>query len=166
LTLAETIRSEILKVDSDQPVSNLRTLEQVVAQTASHRRFMLVVLGLFAGVAVLLAAVGLYGVMAYSVGQRTREIGIRMALGAQRRDVLLQIMGQGAKLAILGVAVGLVGSLVLTRVLTHLLFGVAPRDPLTFEGMAALLASVALIACWFPSQRATKVSPMEALRCE
>ncbi len=166
LALAETIRSEILKVDPDQPVSNVRTLEQLVAQAAGHRRFMLVVVGLFAAVAVLLAAIGLYGVMAYSVSQRTGEIGIRMALGAEQSDVLLQVMKQGLTLGVLGVIVGLVGAFTLTRVLAHLLFGVTPRDPLTFAGVAVLLVVVALIACWLPARRAMRVDPMTALRCE
>jgi putative ABC transport system permease protein len=166
LTLAEICRKEILKLDPDQPISNIRTLEQIVANAASQRRLMFVLLGLFAGVAMLLAAIGLYGVMAYSVSQRTREIGIRMALGAQRGDVLLQVMRQGLNLTILGVAVGLVGAFVLTRVLAHLLFGVTPRDPFTFAGVALLLVAVALIACWLPARRAMRINPMEALRCE
>jgi len=166
LALAETIRGEILKLDPDQPVSNVRTLEQIVDNAAGQRRLMFVLLGLFAGAALLLAAIGLYGVMAYSVSQRTREMGIRMALGAQRGDVVLQVMRQGLKLAILGVTVGLVGAFALTRVLAHLLFGVAPRDPFTFTEVAVLLVAVALIACYIPARRATKVDPMVALRYE
>lgn len=166
LTLAETIRREILKLDPDQPVSNVRTLEQIVANAASHRRLMLVVIGLFAAIAALLAAIGLYGVMAYSVSQRTREIGIRMALGSQRVEVQLHVIRQGMRLTMLGVAIGLLGALALTRVLTHLLFGVTPRDPITFVGVTLLLAAVALLACWLPARRAAKVDPMEALRCE
>ncbi len=127
---------------------------------------MLVLLGLFAGAALLLAALGLYGVMAYSVSQRRREIGIRMALGAQRGAVQLQFLRQGLKLALLGVVLGLAGALALTQVLTHLLFEVTPRDPITFIGVAVLLVAVAVLACWLPARRATEVSPMEALRCD
>jgi predicted permease len=166
LALAESLRNEILKLDPDQPVSNVRTLEQIVSNAAGQRRLMLVLLGLFAAIAVVLAALGLYGIMAFSVSQRTREIGIRMALGAQRRDVLLQVMRQGLKLTILGLTVGLVGAFAFTRVLAHLLFEVTPGDPLTFAGVAVLLLAVALIACWLPARRATKVDAMTALRYE
>jgi predicted permease len=166
LSLAETIRGEVLRLDPDQPVSNVRTLEQIVDSSAGQRRLMSALLGLFAGAALLLAAIGLYGVMAYSVSQRTREMGIRMALGGQRGDVLLQVMKQGLKLAILGVTVGLAGAFALTRVLAHLLFGVTPRDPFTFAMVAVVLVAVALIACYIPARRATKVDPMVALRYE
>ncbi len=166
LTLAESVRNEILALDSDQPVSNVRTLEQVVADSVAQRRMMSMLLGLFAVAALLLAAIGLYGVMAYSVSQRTREIGIRMALGAQRDEVLNLVVRQGMKLAILGVIVGLLGASALTRVLTHLLFGVTPRDPMTFAGVTLLLGTVALFACWLPARRAARVDPMVALRCE
>jgi putative ABC transport system permease protein len=166
LTLAEAVRGEILKLDPDQPVSNVRTLEQIVAKAAGQRRLMLVVLGCFAAAAVLLAAIGLYGVMAYSISRRTREIGIRMALGARRGSVLLQVMRQGVGLAVTGVLVGLVGAAVLTRVLANLLYGVTPRDPATFAGVAALLMAAATLACWLPALRATRIDPVEALRRE
>jgi predicted permease len=166
LALAGTVQKEILLLDPDQPVANVRTLEQIVGDRLGQRRLMFVLLGLFAGVAVLLAAIGLYGVMAYSVSRRTREIGIRMALGAQRGDVLCQVLRQGLKLAILGVALGLAGAFALTRVLAHLLFGVAPRDPITFAGVAVLLVGVTLLACWLPARRAARVNPMEVLKYE
>jgi len=166
LALAETIRGEILKLDPNQPISNVRTLEQVVANSVGPRRLMFVLLALFAGAALLLAAIGLYGVMAYSVSRRTREIGIRMALGAQRVEVLKGVVRQGMKLAILGATIGLLGALALTRVLTHLLFGVTPADPITLAGVALLLLGVALFACWLPARRATKVDPVVTLRSE
>ncbi len=166
LALTEMIRKEILKLDPDQPVSNIRTLEQVVANSTSHRRLMFVLISLFALVALLLAAIGLYGVMTYSVSQRTQEIGIRMALGAQSGNVLIKIMRQGLKLTFLGVAIGLLGAFALTRILSHLLFGITPRDPITFVGVVLLLMLVALLACYIPARRATRINPMEALRYE
>jgi predicted permease len=166
LAMAEVVRRAILALDPDQPVANVRTLEQIVATAVGQRRLMLIALGLFAAVAVMLAAIGLYGVMAYSVQRRTREIGIRMALGAQRRDVLLHSLRQGLGLAALGVVVGLVGAAALTRVLAHLLFGVTSKDPATFACTAVLLLAVALLSCWLPARRAARVDPMVALRCE
>jgi predicted permease len=166
LTLANTIRNEILTLDPNQPVANLRTLEQVVRGSFADRRLMLTLLGLFAGVALLLAAIGLYGMMAFAVLQRTREIGVRMALGARPGDVVIQVIQQGMTLALLGMTLGLAGAFVLTRLMAHLLFGVAPTDPGTFAGAALLLMIVALLACWLPARRATKVDPMIALRAE
>src|SRR5262249_17907090 len=123
-------------------------------------------LGAFAGVALLLTAIGLYGLMAFSVSQRTREIGVRMALGAERFDVLRLVLGQGVKLTLLGVAIGLITSLGLTRLMKSLLFDVSATDPLTFVAIATLLGFVASLACWIPARRATKVDPLVALRCE
>jgi predicted permease len=166
LTLADDIRNEILALDPNQPVANLRTLEQVVQSSFADRHLMLTLLGLFAGAALLLAAIGLYGMMAFWVSQRTREIGIRMALGAQHGDVVIRVIRQGITLALQGVTLGLAGAFVLTRLLTHLLFGVAPADPIAFAGAALLLMIVALLACWLPARRAANVDPMIALRAE
>jgi putative ABC transport system permease protein len=166
LALAETIRKEILSLDPEQPVSNVRTLEQAVARSLSSRRLTVLLLGTFAGAALGLAAIGLYGVLAYTVAQRTQEVGIRMALGAQRRDVLRLIVGQGMRLTLVGLAVGLACAFALTRVMSSLLYEIKPTDPPTFAGVTLLLAFVALLACWLPARRAAKVDPMEALRYE
>ena len=166
LALAAAVREQVWAVDKDQPVSNIETMEQVVAGSVAQPRFIMMLLGTFAAVALLLSAVGIYGVISYSVSQRTHEIGIRMALGAQRRDIFRLVVGQGMKLTLIGVAVGLAGSFALTRFLQSLLFGVSATDPVTFAGVAALLAAVALLACYIPARRATKVDPMVALRHE
>lgn len=166
LALANSIRQAVLAIDPDQPISNLRTLEEVVRGSYSQNRLMLTLLGLFAGAALLLAAIGLYGLVACSVVQRKRELAIRMALGAQRGEVLAQVMRQGFNLTLIGVLIGLCVSFALTRVLTHLLFQVRPRDPITFVGVCLLLTAVALLACWLPARRAGQVDPMEALRHE
>jgi putative ABC transport system permease protein len=165
-SLAPAIRNEVLQIDKDQPISNIRTMEQIVAATVAPQKFATWLLAVFAGSAMLLAAVGIYGVMAYSVTQRTHEIGIRMALGAGRRDVLGMVVSQGMKLAFVGVALGLVGAFALTRLLASLLYGVSATDPLTYGGVSILLASVALLACLIPARKATRVDPMIALRYE
>jgi putative ABC transport system permease protein len=160
------VRNEIWAVDKDQPVYNIRTMEQVLAKSIAGRRFNMLLLGIFASVALLLAAVGIYGVISYSVTQRTHEIGIRMALGAQGRDVLRMVVGQGMILALIGVAIGVIASFALTRVMSSLLFGVSATDPLTFGGIALLLTVVAFLACFIPARKAAKVDPMVALRYE
>ncbi|HKP88254.1 MAG TPA: ABC transporter permease [Blastocatellia bacterium] len=165
-SMIAAVRSEFQAVDKDQPVSNIRTMDEVLAQSVAPRRLNMLLLGIFAVLALVLAAVGLYGVMSYSVTQRTREIGIRMALGAGRGDVMKLVVGQGMILATAGVAIGLVASLVLTRFMASLLYGVGATDPVTFAVISVILIGVALGASYVPARRATKVDPMVALRYE
>lgn len=164
MLLANTIREQVLAVDRDQPVSDVRTMEQVFEATMGQRRLTMVLLGAFAGVALLLSLVGIYGSIAYSVTQRTHEVGIRSALGAQRGDILRLILGQGLRLVLGGVAIGIFGALALTRVMKGFLFHVNPTDPLTFVGIAVLFVIVALGASYIPARRAARVDPMSALR--
>jgi predicted permease len=163
---AAAVTKEVHALDPNVPVYEVKTMEQLLSDSLARRRFAVVALGLFALVAMILAAVGIYGVISYSVTQRTREIGIRMALGAERGDVLRLIVRQGMLLAVVGVGLGLAGALGVTRLMESLLFGVGATDPLTFTGIAVLLGIVALIACYIPARRATKVDPMVALRYE
>jgi putative ABC transport system permease protein len=165
-SLAPAIRNEVLQIDKDQPISNVGTMEEIVAATVAPQKFATWLLAVFAASAMLLAAVGIYGVMAYSVTQRTHEIGIRMALGAGRHDVLRMVVSQGMKLAFIGVAIGLAGAFVLTRLMSSLLYGVSATDPVTYGGVSVLLAAVALLACLIPARKATRVDPMVALRYE
>jgi predicted permease len=162
----ETIRREVQAVDPNIPTFAVRSLDDVLARSMAERRFALNILGFFGVVALLLAAIGIYGVMTYTFSQRTQEIGIRMALGAQRADILRLAIGEGMLLVVLGLGSGILGALVLTRYLRTMLFGVTPADPLTFAAIAAILASVALLACFIPAQRATQVDPLVALRNE
>jgi putative ABC transport system permease protein len=164
--IASAVRNAVWAVDKDQPVSNVRTLDQVFAAAISQERFQTLMLGLFAGLALLLACVGLYGVISYAVVQRTHEIGVRMALGAQPVDVLRLVIRQGMTLTLAGLVVGIVVGTFVTRVLTDMLFGVTPRDPLTFAGVPVLLLLVALLACYIPARRATRIDPLIALRSE
>jgi putative ABC transport system permease protein len=141
-------------------------MDQVMSDSVASRRFSATLLGALAGLGLLLASVGVYGVISYGVSQRTREIGIRMALGAKRKDVLSLVVAQGMKLLLLGVAAGAVAAFILTPVMSSLLFGISPSDPVTFGGSVVFLALVALLACYIPARRAAKVEPMVALRYE
>ena len=165
-SLTEGIRRKIFTIDPDQPVSNIRTLEQIVASSVVDRRSMLMVLGLFSTTALVLAAIGLYGVIAFSVTERSQEIGVRMALGATRLGILTMVLGEGIRLTGIGAITGLLGALAVTRVLSHLLFRVTPTDPITLSSVTLVLVAVALFACYLPARRATEVDPMVALRCE
>jgi putative ABC transport system permease protein len=165
-SLLPAIRGAVAKLDPQLPLYNVTTIQGVVDESLSVRRFALYVLGLFAFVALLLAVSGIYGVISHAVTQRTHEIGIRMALGAARRDVFQLVLGEGGKLAVMGVAIGIIASYILTQFLRTLLFGITPTDPLTFAAVALLLLLTALLACYFPARRASRVDPMEALRTE
>jgi ABC-type antimicrobial peptide transport system permease subunit len=141
-------------------------MERIVAASIAAQRFSMTLLSIFAGLALLLAAIGIYGVISYFVGQRTQEVGIRMALGAQRQDVLRLILGQGARMALIGILIGAVAALGLTRLMTNMLFGVSAADPLTFATVTLVLLTAVLFACYIPAYRATKVDPLVALRYE
>ncbi len=164
--MAQAVKQEIWKVDSQLPVTDLKTMDEVSSSSFAARRFNMLLLAIFAGLALLLAAVGIYGVMSYAVTQRTQEIGIRMALGAQATDVLKLVIRNGLTLTLLGVVIGVAGAVALTRLLATLLFGVTPTDKPTFIAVSAVLVLVSLLACYIPARRATKVDPLVALRYE
>ena len=166
LSLASAVRGQVGYLNKDQAVFNVRTMEQAVGQTVAPRRFSMLLLAVFALVALALASLGIYGLMSYAVAQRTREIGVRMALGAQSGSVFRLVIGQGMKMALAGVALGVVASVALTRTINSLLFGVSATDPATFAVIALLLVLTALLACYVPARRATKVDPLIALRYE
>ena len=165
-SLAGAVRNAVLEVDKDQPLYNLKTMEQHLADSVARRRFPMLILTGFAVTALLLSALGLYGVVSYSVAQRTHEISIRMALGAQASDVLKLILGNGMALALIGVAAGLAGAFALTRLIAGVLFGVSATDAGTFVTVSVGLIAVALLACYIAARRATKVDPLVALRYE
>jgi len=164
--MTAAIRNEVLSLDKEQPISGIKTLDQLVSTSIAQQQFSMLLLGVFAVVALALAAIGIYGVLSYAVTQRTHEIGIRMALGAGRRDVLRLVVGHGMLLTMAGVGTGLVAAFALTRLMSTLLFGVSATDPVTFSLIALLLMAIALLACWIPARRATNVDPMIALRYE
>jgi putative ABC transport system permease protein len=166
LALAPAIRDQVLAVDPNQPVYDVKTMDERVALTLETRRFAVVLLGIFGALALLLAAIGLYGVLAFTVSQRTREIGIHMALGARARDVLVMVMKQGMSLVLVGIVLGVAGAYAVTRTIRSLLFEVGTTDPLTFVAVLVLLAVVGFVASYVPARRATQVDPLEALRYE
>jgi putative ABC transport system permease protein len=162
--MIRAVSEQVNTLDHDLPVSQVGTMERRFAESVSGRRFSMLMMGVFAATALLLAAIGLYGLIAYSVEQRTREMGVRMALGARRLDVLRLLIGQGMIPAFAGIAIGLTGSLASSQLIEGLLFGVSATDPLAFAGAAVLLAGVALLACYLPARRAARVDPVVALR--
>ncbi|HEX8679027.1 MAG TPA: FtsX-like permease family protein, partial [Chthoniobacterales bacterium] len=165
-SVVASVRGEVRALDAEIPVAKVSTIEQRVSESVAQPRFRTFLIGVFSAVAMLLAAIGIYGVVAYSVSQRTREIGIRMALGAQPRDVLQLAVRQGMSLTLAGIVLGVIGALGLTRLTANLLFGVGASDPATFVSISVLLAVVALLACYIPARRAARVNPMTALAHE
>jgi predicted permease len=161
-----TLRQRLLQFDSGLVVYDAKTMDNVVAASVAPKRFTMMLLGAFAAIALLLASIGIYGVLSYLVGQRTQEIGVRMALGAQRADVLRLVMSDGARMMLLGIGIGIVAALGLTRLMASMLFGVRPTDPLTFAAVTLVLALIALLACYVPAHRAMRVDPTVALRYE
>jgi len=164
--LVPAVRDVVRRVDSNLPIFRVETQKESVEHLLSRPRVIAQLSTFFASLALVLACIGLYGLLAYEVTRRTREIGMRMALGAEKNDVLRMVVGQGVRLALIGVAVGIAGALALTRFLSSLLYGVTPTDPLTFIAVSLILIAVALLACYIPARRAAKVDPMVALRYE
>jgi putative ABC transport system permease protein len=162
--LQESLRKTVLRINKDQPLTDVKTLEQIKAESMASNRLRSLLMGVFAGIAMLLSAVGIYGVISYSVAQRTQEIGIRAALGASKGNLMGLILRGGMLMTGIGLALGLAGTLALTRLLAALLFGVGVRDPMTIAAVAGVLSGVALLACCIPAHRATKVDPLVALR--
>jgi predicted permease len=165
-TIADAIRAAVKKLNAEQVMYGEQTMDEVIAGSLAERRVSMILLGVFAAVAVLLASVGIFGVISYVVGQRTQEIGVRVALGAQQSDVLRLIVGEGMSMALLGVAIGMVAAFGVTRLMTKILYGVSATDPITFAVVAIVLSCVALLACYLPARKALTVDPMIALRYE
>ena len=161
-----SVREVVQQQNNQNVISNTQTMNEAIADSLSQRRFAMIVLGAFAAAALLLASLGIYGVISYLVGQRAHELGIRVALGASRRQIFTLVLGHGLKMTLAGVALGLVAAFGLTRLIRTMLFGVGATDPATFAIIAVLLTLVALLACYLPARRATKVDPLVALRSE
>ena len=166
LTLVPAVQNAVWNLDRNVALGNVRSMQEALAHSVVKQKFAMVLLGIFAGLALVLASIGLYGVMSYSVSQRTREIGIRMAVGAQRGDVLRLVVRQGMLLTVAGVALGVAASFGLTRLMSTMLYGISATDLTTFVSVSVLLLGVALLACWLPARRASGVDPMVALRAE
>jgi putative ABC transport system permease protein len=164
--IVAAVRREIQAVDPNQSVANIATMEELLVRDAGSRRLGMILLSVFAGLALLLASLGIYGVLSFVVAQQTREIGVRMALGAQVRDVIALVLKKGMRWVLIGVILGLLAAFALSRLMTSLLFGVSAKDPMTFVSIALILTAVALLACYLPARRATKVDPLVALRYE
>ncbi|HUK30994.1 MAG TPA: FtsX-like permease family protein, partial [Candidatus Acidoferrum sp.] len=166
LALVPLVKERLWSVEKNLPISEIATMDQIMSDSLSRRRLYTVLLSIFAGSALLLAAVGIYGVVSHSVSLRTHELGLRIALGAQRRDILSLVLARGLGVALVGMAIGTAAALWLTRLMSSLVFGVSTSDPLTFGSVAAALTLIALVACYVPARRAMGVDPMVALRCE
>jgi predicted permease len=164
--IIQSIRDTSRKMNSEQVVYGEQTMDEIISDSISDRKFSMVLLGTFAGLALLLSSIGIYGVISYLIGERTHEIGIRMALGAQRKDVLALVLSEGVRLTLLGAAIGIAAALGLTRLMANLLYGISATDPLTFAAVPILLLGVAMLACYIPARRAMRVDPMTALRYE
>jgi ABC-type antimicrobial peptide transport system permease subunit len=165
-TLADTLRNEVRRLDPALAVADVQWMDEIVESSVATPRFAFVLVGLFAGLAILLAAIGTYGVIAYSVSQRTSEFGLRVALGAQRFDVIRLVLAQAAKLVLAGTVLGLGFALALARVLKNLIYDVSPADPLTFLSVGLMVIAIAVLACYIPALKATRANPMTALRAE
>jgi putative ABC transport system permease protein len=164
--LISSIRDILGQIDKNVPMARVMTMNEIMSSSVAQPRLEAILLGFFGSLALLLAGIGIYGVIAYSVSQRTSEIGIRMALGASRFSVLRMVLSEGLRLASMGLGLGLILALALTRLMSQILFGISPTDPTTFGGILVLLAIIALLACYLPARRATRVDPMVALRYE
>jgi putative ABC transport system permease protein len=165
-TIESKLREQVQSINPELPVFGTRTLDDAVSESLAQRRFSIEIVGLFALTALVLAAIGIYGVISYIVSERTHEFGIRLALGAEKQDILSLILRQGLALATAGATIGLICALIVAHLMASVLYGVRPTDPLTFAGVALVFVFVALLACYLPARRATKVDPMVALRCE
>jgi putative ABC transport system permease protein len=164
--MISSVREVLSQIDKNIPMARVMTMDEIMSSSVAQPRLEAILLGFFGSLALLLAGIGIYGVIAYSVSQRTSEIGVRMALGASRLSVLRMVLGQGLRLTALGLGIGLLLALLLTRLMARILFAISPTDPATFTAIVVLLGTIALLACYLPARRATRVDPMVALRYE